>query len=167
MERYLDWIIDEHEIVGGFFSNEDHIKVEAEIVPNIETLYTFLLDNGFASSSYSSLVAYIKDVRMSMSYMHDVTLRLSHLYDKDLEILNAVAEFCNKHRYKTKQSAWTRISAFTTGTSRTRKRVMNKIKDWIKDNLPNLREELIKELKNKRLVPLDANPFCEILTKEL
>lgn len=163
MEKYLDWIIDEHRVSKGFFMDDALVKLEAEVYPDFEALYTFLKENGMVSTPFSRL----KDVvKCSMNgYFNQTSLSSSEI--KDLGILVAMAEFCNLKKYKIEKSARAILSIDSTGDSRTKKRAINKIKEWIRSCLPNLRKELVTFLKTEKLLPEDAKIFCDILYKDL
>lgn len=162
MEAYLDWIIDEKRVSTGFLS-DGLVKLDADIYPNVETLYCFLKENDIVSTSYSYLISIVK----SSIYRYSNLRSLSYQEEKDLKILNAMVEFSNIERHRTIKSAHSILSISSTGSSRTERRAMNKIKEWIRDSLPNPRKKLIEHLKRKKLISANINPFCEILSKDI
>ncbi len=162
MEKYLDWIINENNVATGFFESDGVVKLEAKIYPNIKALYNFLKDNGIVSSPCSYLIEKAKISMFGNSY-----LRLTYSEETDLKILNSIANFCQKETYQTTKSAHAFLSIGSTGSRNTEKRAMNKIKEWIRDSLPNPRKKLIEYLKSERLISTNTNIFCEILSKDI
>lgn len=164
MEKYLDWIIDEHDVTRWFLQ-DGMVKLQAEISPNLEVLYDFIYENKLVSTPFYMIKNTIEACIMEPVYMHNIYLnKIPH---KDMEICNAVAEFCSSHKYTVTKTGHAILSIGQTGGEQTRKRAMNKIKKWIAESLPNPREKLIDYLKSKKMIPQDARIFCEIRTKDL
>ena len=164
MEKYNDWIIDEQEITHWFLSN-GRVKYHATIFPDIEELHDFLVENKIYSAYY------FKNTLMGTITWYFEPRRIHNYYEKDeicmrnKAIFNAMQDFCKTLTYETTQKAYSYVD--TGSMARTKKRAMDKIKDWIRENLPNPRAELIAYLKNRKLIGNTVNPFCEILNKDI
>jgi hypothetical protein len=165
MEKYLGWIIDAKDI-AGWFLGDGVVKLEANIYPDVEELYKFLLENNIVSTSFTGLMDYIQ-YGQYLSYNRIFRRSLSYEEEKDLIILNSIFEYRKLKIFKTTKSAHAILSISATGGSRTTARAMNKIKEWIRETLPNPRQDLINCLKDKGLISNDVNPFCEILSKDI
>lgn len=167
MEKYLGWIIDEHDVALGFFRGDGQVKLEANVFPDIEHLYNFLKDNNIVSTSFSYLIDVVRIYSYRNSYGYSFQRSLSYSEEKDLKILNAVAEYSNATKYSITKTAHAILSISQTGGERTRARAMGKIKEWVRDSLPNPRQGVIAFLKRENLISQSVNPFCEILTKNI
>lgn len=166
MERYLGWIIDEHDVTRGFLS-DGQVKLEANVYPDVEHLYNFLRDNNLVTTSFSYLMDTVRNYSYRNIYGSSFQRSLSYSEEKDLQILNAVAGYSNATRYNITKTGHALLSISSTGGERTRARAMAKIKEWVRDSLPNPRQGVVAFLKKENLIPQNANPFCEILTKDI
>lgn len=158
MEKFNDWIIYETDVTSWFLQS-GQVKLHAKIYPNIETLHDFLRNNDIYK-------AHLNINGMSIQWNFSQMLGYGEMV-RNREIANALYNFCNTTVYETTKKGYAYLDTGGTGTSRTRKRAMNKIKDWIRQNLPNPRTELIKYLKKEKLISSNVNPFCEILNKDI
>lgn len=96
----------------------------------------------------------------------DGLVRVSNIYygesipsefKKVFDIAEALNDFCATQQYSFTETARAFTSISATGSENTHRRAMNKIKDDIRTNLPNLKSSLIKFLKEKRIVNQEAN----------
>lgn len=158
MEKFNDWIIYETDVTSWFLQS-GQVKLHAKIYPNIETLHYFLKNNDIYKAHLNINGTSIQWSFSQMSGYGEIV--------RNRGIANALYKFCNTTVYETTQKGYAYLDTGGTGTSRTRKRAMNKIKDWIRQNLPNPRTKLIKYLKKEKLISSNVNPFCEILNKDI
>lgn len=164
MEIYKEWCIIAHDISTGWFS-DGFVKLEATISPDIKSMYDFLLENNVANTSFQMLNQQIRTV-FSLRNRNGAYDKC--LSEKDLLLLNAIYEFANTQKYHTIQKSYAITSISTTGSERTRKRAMDKVKKYIDDNLPQYpRKLLVEYLKNKGLIHRDAEFFYEVLSKKI
>lgn len=166
MEKYLGWIIDEHDVTRGFLS-DGQVKLEANVYPDIEHLYNFLRDNNLVMTSFSHLMDYVRNNSYRNIYRYSFQRSLSYSEEKDLKILNAIAGYSNATKYNITKTGHALLSISSTGGERTRARAMAKIKEWVRDSLPNPRQGVVTFLKKENLIPRDVYLFCEILTKDI
>lgn len=150
MEHYNGWVIDEKNVPLGFFRSDGQVKLEATIYPDVPFLYEILRSKGLVSMSASALVSFVKRLGYSRS---NIDIYASGSDKKDLSIFNALAEYSLKHQYTTTQSAHSILSIDATGSTRTYRKAMTKIENYINVNLPNVRREAIAFLKSRNLVP--------------
>lgn len=162
MEKYLDWIIDEKNIATNIFGGESdgRVTLQANIYPNIESLYCFLLENRIVKVSYSEIVRSIK-------YNTNIDILLENEdFKKSYLVIGLILEFAKPIKYSLKESSWAITSISMTGNKRTYNRTLNKIKEKIRQ-LPNIRSRLVLFLKQRGVINKNAIITCEILHKEL
>lgn len=166
MEKYLDWIIDEHDVSSGFFSGAQ-VKLEAKIYPNIEALHNFLIENNV----YTTKLTHGTTGNVVIGYRDVITFNFAppntsyNDIEKNKSIFSVLRDYCSSRVFTTTKRAHAYID--TGFMDYTRERAMKKVRKWASENLPNPRSELINELKAKKMIPQDARIFCEILTKDL
>lgn len=161
MEKYIGWIIDERNVTSGFFRSDVAVDLEADIYPDWEALYNFLKDNGIVQNDYEQLI------RIVRASLYGYSPNPSYSESQDLSFINAIIQYSEKNHYATRKTAKAILSITQTGSSRTRERAMKKIKEWVRDSLPNPRQGIIQFLKERRMIAQSVNPFCEILSKDL
>ena len=166
MEKYLDWIIEYKDVTSWFLSN-GQVKLEAKIYPNIETLHDFLRENNV----YTTKLTHNTTGNVVIGYRDVITFNFapSNMPYSDIEknksIFSVLRDFCSSRVYTTTKRAYAYID--TGSMDNTIERATKKVRKWASENLPNPRSELIKELKQKQLIPMETKIFCEILTKNL
>ena len=170
MEKYNDWIIDEKDITKWYLRG-GQIKLLAKIYPNIENLHDFLRDNDIYTANldidrFTGIGHW--DLSPHLGYFEDLHLsgyERAELTERNRRIVSALQHFCNITVYETTQKGHSYVD--TNSMSNTHNRAMNKIKEWIRQNLPNPRVKLIAYLKKEGLISSNVNPFCEILSKDI
>ena len=166
MEKFQDWIIEEKNVTSGWFS-DGKVELEATVYPNIESLYNFLIENHIVKTPYTNIVNWIKYLSFNQHNNYHFLRQPNKEEERDIIILNFVAELSNKETYKTTKKAYAILSISQTGDEFTRDRAMKKIKEWVRDSLPNPRKRLIEHLIRKGVIASGTNIFCEILSKDL
>lgn len=170
MEKYNDWLINEKDVTKWYLQS-GQVKLHAKIYPNIENLHYFLRESNIYTANLN-INKFLGTVQWELSPRYDY---LGGVYESEYErmetaernrkIVAALQNFCDTNVYETTQKGHAYLD--TGSSSNTRNRAMNKIKEWIRENLPNPRAELIAYLKKERLISSDINPFCEILNKDI
>lgn len=157
MEKFNDWVIHETDVTNWFLQS-GQVKLRAKIYPNIETLHNFLRENNIYTAGLD--ISWYGNIQWFFSPCSSYEVR-----EKERAIAQALYDFCTTTVYETTKKGYAYVD--TGGMSRTRDRAMNKIKDWIRKNLPNPRAELITYLQKGNLISSNMNPFCEILHKDI
>lgn len=154
LAKYNGWIIDAEETSSGFFS-EGKSVLSAKIVPDIDSIYLLLKEKGVVSTSIKNIEEHFESERIKDMYKKLFPRRyyfsdsLSRFVErKDLDVYNALLEIGSKYQYSTVQQArvfWTFLDE--------QNKALNKVEDYINNNLPNIRREIIAQLKQRRLIP--------------
>lgn len=162
MEKFLDWIIDEKNVTTGFFSSDAKVKLQAKIYPNIESLYNFLYENQIVKMPFETTVEAIhlksKDNLLYITYCNN----FDYDFEQAFKVVNLLVTFSATQQYSFTETAHAFLSISSTGNEHTYKRAMNKIKNNIREQLPNLRMLLVAFLKEKNIINKETNIICEI-----
>lgn len=162
MEKFLDWIIDEKNVTTGFFSSDAKVKLQAKIYPNIESLYNFLYENQIVKMPFETTVEAIRLQRKNGLYTGYYDNNFDYDFEQALEVVNLLVAFCKTQQYSLTETAHAFLSISSTGNEHTYKRAMSKIKNNIREQLPNLRMLLVAFLKEKNIINKETNIICEI-----
>ena len=161
MERYNGWLIDEQRRLEGSFRSDGRVVLDAKIAPDIEMLYSILQSKGIVTEPVKKIADYVQygdgsnlsAMDKHISRMYYGANFVSSVNKNDLAIIMGMVKIGSKYQYSTTQKAHAILSIDQTGDSFTRRRAMNKIKNYINDNLPNIQREMIAQLKQQRLIP--------------
>ena len=188
-EIFENWLIS--------FNKVDNTRMSANIMPDPFSLILFLYNNNLLSDKIKRYMPHtVKGMNMDdfknlllNSLIIDIVIKnRSHtakgmnmdeikksVYEsllmdidtrKDIDIISATFDFCaNLLHYNITKNGQS-LAVLFTGES-VIDRAKNKIKEELIVNYPNPARELIKYLKEKKLIALNVNPVCDTLSKDL
>ena len=162
-ERYEKWIIT-YDRVKCFSDGDGYKKVSADIKPDPLSLVVFLCNNNLLSQEavfwITKTISAGKDA-MFMSLYHQKKIN-------ELKIVSSTFDFCdNQLHYSITKKGYSFSESFWGGSTNAADKAIKKIKEEIVLNYPNPARELIKYLKEKRLIDQNVNPVCDTLSKDL
>ena len=188
-EIFENWLIS--------FNKVDNTRMSANIMPDPFSLILFLFNNNLLSDKIKWYMPHtvkgmnmddFKNLLLNSLIMDIVIKNRSHtakgmnmdeikksvynsfLMDmdkrKDFDIVSATFDFCAKHlHYCITKNGRSFVELFSGGS--VVDRAKNKIKEELIVNYPNPARELIKYLKEKKLIAPNINPVCDTLSKDL
>lgn len=154
-EKYEKWLLTYHDVSSFFYSGDGYIKVRADIKPDVMELLSFLSNN--------NIVGYIQYERTYLGVVSGIKYSRS-----DASVIEATIHFCeNCLQYSITKKGHDFIENLTGGSKGAADIAIKKIKKEIILKYPNPARELIKYLKERKLVSQNINPVCDTLSKDL
>ena len=142
-------------------------KISADIKPDPLSLIAFLGDNNLLS------VQDVLDIFQSVNHNNIkrdtmIVPLLAQNKIREHAIASCTFEFCEDHlHYNITKKGYSFSEHFFGGSINAADKAIKKIKEEIVLNYPNPARELIKYLKEKRLIDQNVNPVCDTLSKDL
>jgi len=154
-EKYEKWHITYNNANTFFFGGDGYQRIKAEIKPDVMELLSFLSKNEIITS-----------IQYEHSYLGMITsIRYSRL---DAPIIEETMNFCeNNLQYTITKKGHDFLENLSGGSKGAADIAIKKIKKEIIVNYPNPARELIKYLKEKKLISQSINPVCDTLSKDI
>lgn len=141
MEKYLDWVIDEH-IIRSSAEGEEYV-LKAIVYPNFEKLYVYMYQKGLAEHPLEAVLEGFGEISNEGSLPSNDAMGISK------HLLEALCEFCFffTHVYiKT-----LKIEGLDIADAEYYERVIAEVYDEI-DSLPNIYSSLMTYLEDNSLL---------------
>lgn len=154
-EKYEKWLITYNNANGFLYNGDGFQKIKADIKPDLNELLSFLSQNNIISG---------------LIYQRDFLGRINGInYSRrDSPIIEAVINFCeNNLHYSITKKGHDFMENLYGGSKGAADIAIKKIKKEIVLEYPNPARELIKYLKEKKLIDQNVNPVCDTLSKDL
>lgn len=154
-EQYEKWLVTYNNDNSFFYGGDGFQRIKADIKPDIIELISFLSQNDIISG-----IQYEKDF-------------LGRIYGfkysrQDSSIIEATTQFCeNNLHYSITKKGHDFIENLYGGSKGAADIAIKKIKKEIVLNYPNPARELVKYLKEKKLISQNVNPVCDTLSKDI
>lgn len=162
-ERYEKWILTYNK-VKCFSDGDGNKKISADIKPDPLSLVVFLCNNNLLSQKAIFWI--------TQSINAGKVAILTSLYQqnkiRDFQIVSSVLDFCdNSLHYNITKKGYSFSESFWGGSTSATDKAIKKIKEELIMNYPNPARELIKYLKEKKLIDQNVTPVCDTLSKDL
>ena len=154
-EKYEKWLITYNDANTFFYGGDGYQKIKADIKPDLIELLSFLNQNNIISG-----------IDYDRTYFGTISgIRYSRM---DAPIIEATIYFCDNYlQYSITKKGHSFSENLLGGNMSASDIAIKKIKKEIVLNYPNPARELIKHLKEKKLISQSINPVCDTLSKEI
>lgn len=154
-EKYEKWLITYNNANTFFYKGDGFQKIKADIKPDLIELLSFLSQNNIVSG-----------INYERTFMGTISgIKYSSFY---APIIEATIYFCeNCLHYSITKKGHDFIENLYGGNQGASEIAIKKIKKEIVLKYPNPARELIKYLKEKKLINQNVNPVCDTLSKDI